>query len=404
MSAGDMFSDAFCDEQFDILIFLELKVQIQKRERSKKKKRKKKKQLIKQCFISEPLLCHLVPSLIEAMGNAYPELLVRQKTIVDILQNEEESFLRTLSTGLDFLSKSMKNVKNKEISSELVFKLSDTYGFPIDLTAIIARDQGWTIKEEKVNELLEEQKNRSRASWKGSGDTALPEAVKAWKKKNVYSKFTGYEKDIETSSEVLAVLDDEDLFLLINPCPFYPMGGGQVGDKGQIVFSDGTVLHVSNTLKAYEDGIVLIVEDQQEERYKLQRKNLLQPGVIVRAEVNPKHRDGVQRHHTATHLLHSALRQVVGTSIVQAGSLVTEERLRFDFAWNAPLTHEQVEAIENWVNRSIDQDVPVLSSHRPYKEAIQSGAMSLFSEKYGETVRVIEVSKSNKENTKYQNC
>jgi alanyl-tRNA synthetase len=333
--------------------------------------------------VNQPFLSDLLPFLIKEMGEAYPELKARQTVIRDILREEEQKFLVTLERGLGLLDDAIAKMgSSKTLSAEVAFKLYDTYGFPLDLTALIAREKGFALDEVGFAKLMEEAQERSRGSWKGSGDAGVLVEVKEWKSKGILPKPTFYDAS-EAQSKVLAVAEGESgAWLAIDPCPFYGEGGGQVGDRGTVLVGDKTY-KVLDTQKPYDGGLAIYVEAP---------KGTFKLGNTVEAKVDLSKREATRANHTATHLLHSALRKVLGTHVQQAGSLVTEDKLRFDFSHNKAITSEQIEEIESWVNAAIQKAVALEIANTSYDDAIKNkGALALFSEKYGDTVRVVQV-------------
>jgi len=333
--------------------------------------------------INEAFLSELVPDLIAQMGDVYPELKTRASVIQNIIKEEEEKFLATLSRGLGLLDEAFSKMgSSKTLPADVAFRLYDTFGFPLDLTALIAREKGFSIDETGFTKLMEEAQERSRGSWKGSGDTAVLGGVKEWKNKNIFPKQTFYEAS-ESRSKVLAVAEGETgAWLAIDPCPFYGEGGGQVGDRGTLILR-GQAYPVRDAQKPYENGIAIYVEAP---------KGSFKVGDTVDAKVDLSKREPTRSNHTATHLLHSALRTVLGTHVQQAGSLVTEEKLRFDFSHNKAISQDEIRRIEDWVSDAIRSGTPVEILQTSFDEATQKhGALAFFSEKYGDVVRVVKI-------------
>ena len=333
--------------------------------------------------VNEPFLADLVPALIEEMGSVYPELKTRESVIRSILKEEEEKFLVTLSRGLGLLDEAFAKMgSSKTLPSEVAFKLYDTYGFPLDLTALIAREKNLEIDEAGFNKLMEEAQERSRGSWKGSGETAVMGDVKEWKNQKIFPKPTFYDS-YTSSSKVLAVVEGEQgAWLAIDPTPFYGEGGGQVGDRGTLTLA-GKNYPVSDSQKPYENGFAIYVEAP---------KGVFKVGANVEARVDLTKREPTRANHTATHLLHGALREVLGTHVQQAGSLVTEDKLRFDFSHNKSISQDEVQRIEDWVSHAIQTRTPVEILSTSYDDATKNhGALAFFSEKYGDVVRVVKI-------------
>ncbi|GAA4960180.1 alanine--tRNA ligase [Algibacter aquimarinus] len=330
----------------------------------------------------EPFIYRLVDVLSKKMGAAFPELKAQKQLIENVIKEEEQSFLRTLEQGLVLLSRIVDETKDGTVSGEKAFELYDTYGFPIDLTALILSEKGLKLDEEGFNEELQKQKNRSRAASEMSTDdwTILFDDAE--------EEFVGYdtlEANVKLTRyrKVTSKKDGEMYQLVFNLTPFYPEGGGQVGDKGYLEDSHGDVIYILDTKK--ENNVIIHFA-----------KNL--PKHIdesFKATVDAKQRNRTECNHTATHLLHQALREILGTHVEQKGSAVHSKYLRFDFSHFSKLTVEELRDVENFVNRRIDGKLPLIEKRNiPKEEAIAEGAMSLFGEKYGDTVRAIRFGNS----------
>lgn len=346
----------------------------------------------KRLGLEEPFLTDLYPSLLSAMGAQYPELKNRETTVREVLKQEEARFYETLDKGLHILENAFqKSTTNKVLPSDLTFQLYDSFGFPIDLTALIAKERGYSIDEAGVETLMKQQQERSRASWKGSGAKAIPDAVKEWKKQGVKTTFSGYEKSAEVSKVVGVVpVEGESsmAWVAIDPCPFYAESGGQVGDVGTLE-SSGLKLEVLDAQKAFDGGIGLMVRGDV---------SRLKVGTMVDAKVDDARRSQIRANHTSTHLLHAALRSTLGTHVQQAGSLVNDEKLRFDFSHGKSISESDIQKIESLVNQEIQKRVPVtIQDGVSFDDAVAQGAMALFGEKYGDHVRVVGVDKFSKE-------
>ncbi|MEC3905415.1 alanine--tRNA ligase [Tamlana sp. 2201CG12-4] len=331
---------------------------------------------------TEPFIYRLVDVLSKRMGNAFPELKAQKQLIENVIKEEEQSFLRTLDQGLVLLNKIVEEAKDNTVSGEKAFELYDTYGFPIDLTALILSEQGLKLDEKGFNRELDKQKTRSRAASEMSTDdwTILTEDAE--------EGFVGYdtlEADVKlTRYRKVTTKKDGDMYQLVfNTTPFYPEGGGQVGDKGYLEDEHGDVIYILDTKK--ENNVIIH-----------STKNL--PKHInesFKAVVDAKQRHRTECNHTATHLLHQALREVLGTHVEQKGSAVHSKYLRFDFSHFSKLTVEELREVESFVNRRIDGKLPLIEKRSiPKEEAIAEGAMSLFGEKYGDTVRAIRFGQS----------
>ena len=317
---------------------------------------------------SEPFLGKLVPVLANQMGEQFPELLKQQEIIEKVITEEEKSFLRTLDSGLKKLEAHHGN-----ISGEEAFELYDTYGFPLDLTMLIASEKGVTVDEQGFNKAMTEQRDRSRKDAKvETGDWTIL--------KDGNTAFIGYDSlDAETELLRYRTLNQKGknvYQLVLNETPFYAESGGQIGDKGSLQFGDQSIA-VYDTKKEGD----LIIHFANELPNALDAK--------VQAKVNKQRRIDTENNHTATHLLHEALRRVIGDHVEQKGSLVSPEKLRFDFSHFSKLTDEELEKVEKIVNEKIAENISRKVEQLPFDEAIQKGATALFGEKYGDVVRVI---------------
>ena len=330
----------------------------------------------------EPFIYRLVDVLSKRMGIAFPELKAQKQLIENVIKEEEASFLRTLDQGLVLLDKIITNSPEKEISGEKVFELYDTFGFPLDLTALILSEKGYTLDEKGFNEELQKQKNRSRAASEMSTDdwTIISE--------NSAEEFVGYDS-LEASvkltryRKVVSKKDGEMFQLVFDKTPFYPEGGGQVGDKGYLEVPNGDVVYILDTKK--ESNVIIHFS-----------KNLPKHlSKSLKAVVDKKQRYRTECNHTATHLLHQALREILGTHVEQKGSAVHSKYLRFDFSHFSKLTLDQLRDVESFVNRRIAGKLPLEEKRNiPMQQAIDEGAMALFGEKYGDEVRAIRFGQS----------
>ena len=328
-----------------------------------------------------PFLGELYPALLNSLGDVYPELKVREPIIREVLKQEEERFFETLDRGLEILEEALKKSNSKSLPAEAVFQLYDTFGFPFDLTQLIARERGLSVDMQKVEVLLSKQQELSRAHWKGSGAETLPPQVREWKSA-LSTKATFYENS-ESQSKVLAFYKSEGntSWVAIDPCPFYAESGGQVGDSGQLIDAKGNVLKVSTCKKVGDSTLALRIEGTSS----------LSVGDSIKALVDDTRRSKIRSNHTATHLLHAALRETLGDHVHQAGSFLDESRVRFDFSHGNALSEAELQKIEQWVNDQIEADQAVSIASKSYKEALQEGAMALFGEKYGDTVRMVSI-------------
>lgn len=330
----------------------------------------------------EPFIYRLVDVLSNRMGEAFPELKAQKQLIENVIKEEEQSFSRTLDQGLVLLNRIVDEIKGDTVSGEKAFELYDTYGFPIDLTALILSEKGLKLDEKGFNEELQKQKKRSRAASEMSTDdwTIIVDDAE--------EEFVGYDilqANVKlTRYRKVSSKKDGDMYQLVfNLTPFYPEGGGQVGDKGYLEDTRGDVVYILDTKK--ENNVIIHFA-----------KNL--PKHIdqsFKAAVDVKQRHRTECNHTATHLLHQALREVLGAHVEQKGSAVHSKYLRFDFSHFSKLTVEELRDIENFVNRRIEGKLELEEKRNiPKEEAIAEGAMSLFGEKYGDTVRAIRFGKS----------
>ena len=319
----------------------------------------------------EAFLYQLVPQLIDDMGDAYPELKAQEKQIIPVIKSEEEAFLRTLEKGISLLDKLMKEAKGKEISGTDVFTLKDTYGFPLDLTELILRENGFTTNEEEYNRALEHQKEMGRSANKQDlGDwTVLREGE---------PEFVGYD-ELEVETQILRyrqVSQKGKTFyqVVLSKTPFYAEMGGEIGDTGTL-------------------GNVRILDTKRENNLAVHICSELpaDPSATLTAKVDDARRQAIACNHTCTHILHYALRQVLGNHVEQKGSLVTADSLRFDFSHYQKVTPEELRQVEQLANQLIRTDFRLEESrHTPIAEAKAMGAMALFGEKYGDDVRVIK--------------
>ena len=325
----------------------------------------------------------LVAPLAEEMGEAYPELARAQAHVEKVLKKEEQRFAETLDQGMEILEAAIADLEGKELPGDIVFKLYDTYGFPVDLTADIARERDLSVDEKGFEAAMEGQRERARASSKFSA--AGGEGLKT----DACTEFLGY-KGTEGSSSVVALFrdgkavdelgDGEDGAVVLEATPFYAESGGQIGDTG-ILVDDGKLFRVDDTQKSGEANV----------HFGSMEQGVLRVGDSVEAIVDADRRQAIRLNHTATHLMHAALRQVLGDHVTQKGSLVAPDRLRFDFSHYEGVTPEQLQEIEDLVNGEIRKNLPAQTDHMTYDDAIESGAIALFGEKYGDKVRVLRL-------------
>ena len=337
--------------------------------------------------IDEPFFHKLVQPLVESMGAAYPELVTSQERTTKALLDEEVKFGETMQRGMSLLEDALKDLTGKTIPGDLIFKLYDTYGFPVDLTADIAREQGLSIDQTGFDDLMNQQQNRARAAGQFQNSTTVDLAIEG------EVDFVGYER-LDGESRILRVFEvqDGDLVetgvlrdgregaIVLERTAFYGEAGGQVGDVGTIIAHESR-FDVVNVTRS---------NDQFLHHGKVQ-SGAFAPSQTVRYEVDTIHRQDVARNHSATHLLHAALKSTLGAHVQQRGSLVEAPRLRFDFSHDQPVTNQERRAIEISVNEQILANAGVETNVLPYDEAIASGAIALFGEKYADKVRVLNM-------------
>lgn len=334
--------------------------------------------------IKEPFMYKLVDSLGSLMGEQYPYLNEKASYVKELIMLEEERFFKTIASGLALFEEELANTK-EVFSGEVAFKLYDTFGFPLDLTEDMLREKNMRVDSAGFDALMSEQKAKAKASWKGSGDEASSGEFKALLETYGENSFVGYQT-LSARSEVLALMDESFQivtslpegakgWIFLKETPFYAESGGQVGDAGEI------------------EGIAKVVDTKKFFGLNLSSIEVSKPinkGDMVKAVVDDK-RSEIARHHTATHLLHAALKSVLGDHVSQAGSLNDDKRLRFDFSHPKAMTSEEIKAVEDLVNTTISRGLPVDTALMSVDEAKNSGAMALFGEKYGDEVRVVSV-------------
>ncbi|RSK39076.1 alanine--tRNA ligase [Mangrovimonas spongiae] len=330
----------------------------------------------------EPFIFKLVETLSAQMGKAFPELKSQKTLIENVIKEEEQSFLRTLDQGLLLLDRVMEDTKTDTIAGTKAFELYDTYGFPLDLTQLIAREKGYTIDVEGFDAEMKKQKERSRqASASETSDWVVL-------KEDDVEEFVGYDRlkvDVRITRyrKVTTKKDGEMYQLVFNMTPFYPEGGGQIGDKGHLESANGDVVYILDTKK--ENNVIIHFT-------KNLPKHLTD---TFKAVVNEESRHLTACNHTATHLLHQALRNVLGAHVEQKGSLVKAKGLRFDFSHFSKVDKDQLQQIEDFVNARIRENIPLEEKRNiPMQEAIDAGAIALFGEKYGDSVRAIKFGNS----------
>ena len=337
----------------------------------------------------EPLMWKLVPVLTREMGQAYPELLRAEALITETLKLEETRFRRTLERGLAILDEKSAGLKKGAMfDGDTAFTLYDTYGFPLDLTQDALRARGISVDIASFTDAMERQREKARASWAGSGDAAQETGWFALREKIGATEFLGYETEsaegvvaalVKDGKEVTELKKGESGAVVMNQTPFYGESGGQVGDTGEMR-REGVRLLVSDTQKKAGDMFAHLVKVEQ---------GTVKAGDPLLLEVDHARRGAIRQNHSATHLLHEALRQVLGDHVAQKGSLVAPDRLRFDFSHPKPMSPEEIERVEDIANDIVLQNAPVTTRLMAVDDAIASGARALFGEKYGDEVRVV---------------
>ncbi|MDI5886452.1 alanine--tRNA ligase [Flavobacterium yafengii] len=329
----------------------------------------------------EPFINQLVAVLANQMGEFFPEIKSQQQLVTNVIREEEASFLRTLDQGLQLLENVVAETKGSTVSGTKAFELYDTFGFPIDLTALILREKGFELDESGFNAAMQEQKNRSRAASEVSTEdwsVLIPGNVET---------FVGYDQSesnvkITRIRKVDSKKDGVLYQIVLDNTPFYPEGGGQVGDKGTLVSTNETI-EIIDTKK--ENNLILHFAKKLPEN--------VNAGFV--AKVNQDLRSLSSRNHSATHLMHQALRSILGTHVEQKGSLVNPNYLRFDFSHFAKMTETELQQVEDFVNARIQEQLPLIERRNiPFAQAVQEGAMALFGEKYGDEVRAIKFGES----------
>jgi alanyl-tRNA synthetase len=341
---------------------------------------------------NEPLMWRLVPALVQQMGQAYPELVRAQQLITETLKLEETRFRKTLERGLGLLAEASSGLgKGATFSGDVAFKLYDTYGFPLDLTQDALKPRGISVDTTAFDAAMEKQREEARKAWKGSGEAATETVWFEIREKSGATEFLGYDTEnaegevralVKAGKQAKALGKGEEGQIVVNQTPFYGESGGQVGDTGVIKGTKGALFRVTDTQKKLGDLIVHsgVVE-----------AGSFKPGDAVELAVDHVRRTATRANHSATHLVHEALRQVLGTHVAQKGSLVAPERLRFDISHPKPITPDELRAVEDLANAIVLQNAPVETHLMALEDAMQTGAMALFGEKYGEEVRVVSM-------------
>ncbi len=355
--------------------------------------------------LTGPFLYKITEVVVELMKDTYPELIQSKELLKKTVRGEEERFFETLDRGLDMLNEAISKLKETDetvLPGKTVFKLYDTFGFPMDLTADYALGKDITIDEEGFNQEMEKQREQARSNWKGMDDGAVKndaneEAYAAIKAKGIVSRFAGYEYDSMTS-RVMGIIKNgksvqnigpgDKVEILMGDTTFYAESGGQAGDTGVMTAPSGVKILVSGTRKVSGDLIVHTCHVEE---------GGTRTGEMLKLVIDVDRRDAIKRNHTATHLMHAALRKLLGEHIRQAGSLVNEKGFRFDFNHFSGLTDEELKDIETLVNSYIGEHINVTTENLSYDQAIKKGALAFFGEKYGDEVRLVKAGSASAE-------
>ncbi len=344
--------------------------------------------------LDKPFLHDLVPVVIEKMKDCYPELLDKESYVRKVVVNEEQRFMETLDTGLKILSDEIGSLKGKGgtvIPGDVVFRLYDTFGFPTDLTAEVARSQELTLDMEGFDAAMEAQRSKAREAWKGSGEEEVAGVYRKLSMNGIKTEFVGYEGNTEATARIAAILKDDKQVdtlaegergeLFVEKTPFYGEIGGQVGDVG-IIESSSALFDVWDTQKPLDDLFSHIGKV---------KKGTFSIGDTVDLKTDEGIRRAIEANHSGTHVLQAALKRVLGDHVKQSGSLVNAERLRFDFTHFAKIEDVEIEEVERIANAYIRNNIPVDTRVLGREEAMKTGATAVFDEKYGETVRVVRM-------------
>jgi alanyl-tRNA synthetase len=348
----------------------------------------------KRLGINGPFLHQTSSKVVALMEDAYPELRESEDFVSKVIQNEEERFSETLGSGLKILREEMDRLQKEErkiLSGEVAFRLYDTFGFPLDLTADVLQEEGMSFDEEGFRTQMEEQRKKSKQAWQGMGEGKTKEVYRQLVGEGIHTNFIGYE-ETQSDSRIMKLIKGDELVpsamegdgveVITEKTPFYGEAGGQVGDRG-VIFQEGFSLEVEDTVRPMENLIVHQVRV---------KRGVVKEGMEAVLRVDVNRRKATALNHTATHLLQAVLRERLGDHVHQAGSLVSPDRLRFDFTHFAAIGEEDIERIEAQVNQKIRENLKVETKLMLLEEALQTGAMALFGEKYGDRVRVVKVS------------
>ena len=337
----------------------------------------------------EPIFFNIFKTLMEEMSGNYPELKRAEALIKETLKMEEEKFLVLLDRGMKILDEEVTKI-DKVLPGEVAFKLYDTYGFPLDLTQDILKNKSLQIDNKKFDDLMKQSRELAKKNWKGSGDSAIDDIWFAIRDKLGATEFLGYETDqaegiiqslLKNNEQVEKLKTGDEGMIILNQTPFYGESGGQVGDTGEII-SSNFKFKVLDVQKKLGDLFV---------HYGKVISGEIKINESVELKIDIERRENIRAYHSATHLLHESLRRVLGTHVTQKGSLVEADRLRFDFSHMKPITPDEIDKIEKFVNSMVDNKSDVKTRLMTPKEAVDNGALALFGEKYGEEVRVLSM-------------
>jgi len=341
-----------------------------------------------------PIFYKLFDVLLNEMSQSYPELKIAKDLIIETLKNEENKFSSLLDRGIKILNENLEKVKNNVLPGSIAFKLYDTYGFPLDLTADILRTKNIKVDIASFTKEMEASKKLARANWKGSGDKSVEEKWFKVREEINPTEFLGY--DFNKAQGTIVKISNgknfvdnakvgDEVEIITNQTPFYAESGGQVGDQG-IIYSNECKVFIKDTQKKMGDLHV---------HFGTVEKGSLKTNQCVNLEINASKRNSSRAYHSATHLLHEALRRTLGKHVTQKGSLVTPAKLRFDFNHSSPIEKNEIEKIEKYINNMVDTKSNVKTRIMTPKEAVKKGALAMFGEKYGEEVRVLSIGKEN---------
>ncbi len=354
----------------------------------------------------EPFIYKLVDKVVEIMGNAYPEIEPKKEYVKDIIKTEEENFNQTLDRGIEIFENVISRLERKGVKifpGEEAFKLYDTYGFPIDLTNLMAEERGFKVDLVEFERLMNEQRERSREATKKiftEGKVSIAEKVELLLRKGDVIK-TEFDPDLkqyefevndESNKVILLSSDDEhiDQIVFSKRTIFYPESGGQVGDTGMLIYPGGEI-EIIDTQRIDDLIIHFVPKIKKDSKLAKEIETFVKSGSKFIVKIDLDRRKSIMKNHSATHLLHSALRKVLGTHVQQAGSLVAPDRLRFDFTHPRKLGNEEIEMIEHLINDVIFEDIELVKEYKPIKQALEEGALAFFGDKYGDIVRTVRI-------------